>query len=63
MVSFESDYTTGAHPAVLRRLLETNREPLPGYGADGYCARAAEKIRAACGAPQAARIFSAARAQ
>lgn len=53
MVSFESDYTTGAHPAVLQRLLETNREPLPGYGADGYCARAAEKIRAACGAPQA----------
>jgi threonine aldolase len=49
MVSFESDYTTGAHPRLLRRLVETNREPLPGYGADPYSARAKEKIRAAVG--------------
>lgn len=48
MVSFENDYVEGAHPAVLQRLIDTNRERLPGYGADAYCARAAEKIREAC---------------
>lgn len=53
MVSFESDYIAGAHPQVLKRLTETNLEPLSGYGADPYCERAKEKIRAACGCPQA----------
>ena len=53
MVSFESDYNNGAHPAVLRRLLETNDEKLTGYGADPYCEQAREKIRAACRCPQA----------
>ena len=53
MVSFASDYIAGAHPLVLRRLMETNLEPLPGYGEDPYCAGAKEKIRAACGCPQA----------
>ena len=53
MVSFESDYITGAHPKVLERLLETNLEPLSGYGSDRYCASAAEKIKAACNCPQA----------
>ena len=53
MLSFESDYNTGAHPAVLKRLAETNAEPLPGYGADPYCERAKEKIRKACGCPEA----------
>ena len=47
-VSFESDYIAGAHPEVLRRLTETNLEPLPGYGEDPYCARAKEKIARAC---------------
>lgn len=53
MISFASDYIAGAHPQVLKRLVETNLEPLPGYGEDFYCARAKEKIRAACGCPQA----------
>ncbi len=48
MISFESDYIAGAHPTVLRRLLETNLEPLTGYGLDEYCVRAREKIREAC---------------
>ena len=34
MLSFESDYTTGAHPQILRRLMETNLEPQSGYGSD-----------------------------
>ncbi|SDF93185.1 threonine aldolase family protein [Marvinbryantia formatexigens] len=53
MVSFENDYIAGAHPQVLKRLMETNLEPLSGYGADLYSERAKEKIRAACGCPQA----------
>ena len=51
MVSFESDYTTGAHPFLLQRLAETNLEQVPGYGEDPYCAAAREKIRAACESP------------
>ncbi len=53
MISFASDYIAGAHPQVLKRLVETNPEPLPGYGEDPWCASAKEKIRAACGCPQA----------
>ena len=58
MVSFVSDYTSGAHPEVLAKLAETNLEPLPGYGADPYCESAKEKIRAACGLPEAKRCSS-----
>ena len=53
MLSFESDYIMGAHPAVLRHLAETNFEPLPGYGNDIYTQRAAQKIREACKCPDA----------
>ncbi len=49
MISFESDYICGAHPAVLEALAKTNLEPVPGYGADRFCAQAAEKILDACG--------------
>ncbi len=57
MISFESDYIAGAHPRLLQRLLETNLEPLSGYGSDPYCASAREKIRAACAAPEAEVLF------
>ena len=53
MISFESDYITGAHPKVLQKLIDTNFEVQSGYGSDAYCASAAEKIKAACGCPQA----------
>ncbi len=53
MLSFASDYTEGAHPQVLRRLVETNMEQLPGYCTDHYCISAMEKIRAACQCPEA----------
>ena len=53
MISFESDYTTGAHPEVLKRLTETNLEPLPGYGTDEYCESAKRKIREAIGGGEA----------
>lgn len=53
MTSFECDYITGAHPEILKRLIETNMESLPGYGADHYSESAKEKIKAACGMPDA----------
>lgn len=53
MVSFSSDYIAGAHPEILSRLEETNMESLPGYGSDRYCESAKEKIREACGLPEA----------
>ncbi len=53
MVSFESDYIAGAHPEVLKKLAETNLEPLSGYGSDKYCESAKNKIREAVGLPDA----------
>ncbi len=51
MLSFECDYSTGAHPEILKRFGELNMEPAPGYGEDPWCAGAREKIRKACGCP------------
>lgn len=48
MVSFASDYIAGAHPEVLKRLVETNLEQLSGYGSDKYTSSAIEKIKKAC---------------
>lgn len=48
MLNFESDYTEGAHEALLERLLLTNREQLVSYGLDRYSLAAKEKIKAAC---------------
>lgn len=53
MLSFVNDYSEGADERILQRLLETNREQLPGYGEDRYCLSAKEKIRSACGCPDA----------
>ena len=53
MISFANDYVAGAHPQILKRLAETNLEPLPGYGEDVWSSSAKEKICAACGCPQA----------
>ncbi|MBO4873617.1 MAG: low specificity L-threonine aldolase [Lachnospiraceae bacterium] len=52
-----TDYTAGAHPAVLRALIASNAENTPGYGSDHYCAEAAAKIRRACRAPKAEVFF------
>lgn len=53
MLSFECDYTEGAHERILQRLAEANREHLSGYGSDRYCESAKEKIRRECQCPQA----------
>ena len=54
---FASDYMEGAHPAILKRMLETNLEHTAGYGMDPYSESAREKIRAACQAPEADVFF------
>ena len=53
MLSFENDYSEGAHPAVVQALVDSNMIQQPGYGTDRWCASAKEKIRAACRAPEA----------
>jgi len=48
MIRFNSDYTEGAHPQILQRLVDTNMEQTPGYGEDIYCKQAADKICELC---------------
>ena len=57
MISFENDYSLGAHPKILQRLMETNMEALPGYGTDHYCKNAIKKIQEACECPKAQVYF------
>ena len=53
MLSFECDYNNGAHPEVLRRLIETNDDRTATYGLDVYSELARAKIREACDSPDA----------
>lgn len=48
---FDTDYIEGCHPAILKRLSETNYCKQQGYGLDEYCASARERIQNACAAP------------
>lgn len=57
MLYFDCDYMEGAHPAILERLMESNMEHTYGYGNDPYCESAKEKIRKACGCPDAEVFF------
>lgn len=57
MLSFECDYNCGAHPKVLEKLIETNLIPQSGYGFDEYTSSAKEKIKLACGCPDAEIFF------
>ena len=43
------DYMNGAHPEILKRMMEENFTPRSGYGEDPVCRSAKEKIRKACG--------------
>lgn len=54
---FASDYMEGAHPAILRKMLETNMLHSAGYGLDEFSESAREKIRKACDAPEADVFF------
>lgn len=43
----------GAHPKIMERLMQTNLEKTTGYGLDSYSLQAKDKIRMACGCPDA----------
>ncbi len=53
MIRFRCDYSEGAHPKILERMMETNDEQFLGYGDDPCCARAADYIRRDCQLPEA----------
>ena len=57
MLSFESDYIMGAHPKIFEKMMQTNYQSQPGYGADAFSRRAVRKIRKACGSPKAQVFF------
>lgn len=57
MVYLECDYNNGCHPAVLEKLTQTNDAPQLGYGFDEYSESAKQKIKAACGRPEADVFF------
>lgn len=48
MIYFNCDYTEGAHPRILEKLMETNFDQTIGYGMDAHCKKAAEHIKKAC---------------
>ncbi len=53
MLDFSSDYNIGAHDRVMEALLKTNSEKTQTYGLDRYSESAMERIKTACGAPNA----------
>lgn len=57
MLSFESDYNNGAHPQILRRLVETNDLQSLTYGFDQWSESAQAKIRVAAQCPDASVYF------
>ncbi len=57
MLRFDSDYMETACPEILDRLSSIILEKNTGYGEDKYSKSAAEKIKAACNAPNAEVFF------
>ena len=53
MYSFRNDYSEGAHPKVLQRLVDTNLTQTCGYALDPMSDAARETIRRVCAAPEA----------
>lgn len=49
MIRFECDYTEGAHPLIMQKMMETNEEQTRGYGLDEHCENARELIKKWCG--------------
>lgn len=43
--SFKNDYSEGAHPQILQRLIDTNLIQTVGYGGDEYCEEAIQLIQ------------------
>ena len=57
MISFECDYNNGAHEKVLENLIKNNGAKPTPYGFDTFCERAKNRIREACGMPDAQIFF------
>ncbi len=57
MISFECDYNNGAHPLVLDNLVKHNDAHPTPYGFDDFSERAKQRIREACGLPDAEIFF------
>lgn len=53
MYSFRNDYSEGAHPKVLQRLVDTNLTQTCGYALDPLSDEARETVRRVCEAPEA----------
>ena len=45
MYSFNNDYSEGAYPGILEKLMETNLIQTVGYGLDEYCKEAEKLIK------------------
>lgn len=48
MIRFDCDYLEGAHPKILKRLVESNFEQTPGYSNDEYTKYASAAIKRVC---------------
>ncbi len=57
MLTFECDYNNGAHEKVLQHLVDNNGAKPTPYGFDIFSERAKERIREACGLPDAQVFF------
>lgn len=57
MIRFNNDYSEGAHPRLINRLVTSNGEQTSSYGNDRYSRHAAELIRGLCKAPEASIHF------
>ena len=57
MLHFESDYIQTAHPEILEYFANIGDKKLTGYGTDAISESAKEKIREACGCPEAEIFF------
>lgn len=53
MIQFQCDYNEGAHPLIMKRLMETNMEQTVGYSEDDYSNHARKLILDACQCPKA----------
>ena len=53
MIHFDCDYMAGAHPEVLKAIVDCNYDQTPGYGCDPYQDKAKALIRQACDQPDA----------
>lgn len=57
MYNFKNDYSEGAHPSILNKLIETNLAQHLGYGDDEYSVQAKSLLRQKVENPQAAIYF------